>query len=341
MRRFPTLRVIALAALAVVSCGAQALAQSGGDDLAAIRARGELVCGVGGASPGFSVNDGGTWRGIDADYCRAIAAAVLGDAAKVRFVPVSAGARFEALVRGDVDVLARSTTWTLEREAGQGIAFAAINYFDGQGFLVRADSGIGSPRQFEAATICVGVATTSERNLADWGRALRLGFKTLALPYTEAVTAFVERRCEVFTSDSSALAALRTAQGGRADRYVLLPELISKEPLAIAVRKADWRLFDVVRWVHHALLTAEELDLSSAVVGQARQSGNPDIQRLFGTIGESGRLLGLEPGWAARMVAQVGNYREIYERSLGALGLPRGANLLWLHGGLHYAPPMR
>jgi general L-amino acid transport system substrate-binding protein len=341
MRRSWNLRGLAAAVILSLSTVSDGLAQPGADTLGNIRARGELICGVGGASPGFSVSELGTWRGIDADYCRAIASAVLGDASKVRFVAVPAETRFEGLVRGDIDVLARSTTWTLEREAGQGIAFAAINYFDGQGFLVRADSGIGSPRQFEGATVCVGVATTSERNLAEWSRALRLRFTTLALPYTEAVAAFLDRRCEVFTSDSTALAALRATQGGRASRYVLLPELISKEPLAIALRKGDARFFDVVRWVHHALLTAEELDLSSAVVGQARQSGNPDIQRLFGTIGESGRLLGLEPGWAARMVAQVGNYREIYERSLGALGLPRGANLLWLHGGLHYAPPMR
>lgn len=318
-----------------------AVAQVATDTVASIRARGDLVCGVSGISPGFSVLDGSNWRGLDVDYCRAVASVVLGNADRVRFVVASASRRFEMLGTGEIDLLARSTTWTLEREAGREIAFVGVSYYDGQGFLVRRDGGIGSARQLEGATICVGTATTTERNLVEWGRSMRLRFTVVALEYREAVAAFFEQRCDALTSDSSALAALRAAQGLRRNLYALMPEVISKEPLGPAVRKGDWRFFDVVRWTHFALLAAEEIGVTRATIDEARDSPNPDVQRLFGRVGQSGIALGLDADWGARLVRQVGNYGEIWERNIEPLGVRRGPNLLWLHGGLHYAPPMR
>ena len=328
-------------AAALVAAAALGAGAASADTVADIRARGQLLCGVGAGSPGFSVEERGAWRGLDADYCRAVAAVVLGDATKVRIVPVSAARRFEVLTNGEVDMLARSTTWSLEREAGQRIAFAGINYYDGQAFMVRRDSGIGSARQIEGKTVCVAAATSSEQNLAEYGRAMRLHFTTLALPYTEAVAAFFDQRCDMLTSDASALAALRIGQGPRADRFTLLPEIISKEPLGPLVRKDDWRFFDIVRWTHFALLNAEELDITSTTIEGMRNSANPDIQRFFGRLGQSGTLLGLENDWAAQLVRQVGSYREVWERNIAPLGLLRGPNLLWIQGGLQYAPPMR
>jgi general L-amino acid transport system substrate-binding protein len=316
-----------------------ATAQGGG--VAAIRARGQLVCGVGAASPGFAVQDARGWRGIDVDYCRAVASVLLGDPARLRIVVTTAERGYAMLASGEVDMLARSATWTLEREAGLGVAFPIVSYYDGQGFLVHRNGGIGSMRQLDGATVCVGAGTTTEQNLGEWARAMRLRVNALALDYREAVAAFLGRRCDALTGDSSALGAVRAAQGGNAERFALLPELISKEPLGPLLRKGDWPLFDILRWTHFALLTAEELGVSSSSIEEARGSPSPDVQRLFGRVGQSGRLLGLEPDWAARLVRQVGNYGEVWERNIAPLGLPRGLNLLWLHGGLHYAPPMR
>jgi general L-amino acid transport system substrate-binding protein len=333
----------ALAAGVAVWAAAPAAAQPNGDTVAAIRNRGSLACGVSPNSPGFAEQDAlGAWRGLDVDYCRALASVILGDAAKARPVAVPATRRFEILRSGEIDVLARNTSWTLERDVGHEVAFVGITYFDGLGFLAHLSKGINSVRQAEALSVCVEVATTTEQNLAEYARTLRLHWTAVAIEGADAAAAaFLARRCDVLAGDVSALAAFRAAQGSRAGSYVLLPEVISKEPLGPVIRKGDWRFFDIARWTHFAMLTAEELNITSATVEQFRESANPDIQRFFGTTGQSGRMLGLDADWGARLVRQVGHYGEAWERNIAPLGLLRGPNLLWNQGGLQYAPPMR
>jgi general L-amino acid transport system substrate-binding protein len=344
MRRIlSALGALGLGALGGALACASALAQPAADTLGAVRARGVLACGVAPSDPGFSIPDSrGVWRGLDVDTCRAVAAAVLGDAEKVRFVPSSTQQRFTMLQSGEVDLLARNTTWTLGREAQLGLAFAGINFYDGQGFLVRRDLGVASARELDGATVCVHPGTTTEQNLSDWFRSHRLRFSPVLIESTEELRgAFLAGRCDAFTGDTSTLAAFRTAQGPDAGRFAILPEVISKEPLGPAVRQGDWRWFHIVRWVQFAMIAAEEIGIARGTIDQFASSQNPDVQRLLGRSGELGAALGLENDWVARVVAQVGNFGEVWERNITPMGVPRGVNDLWTRGGLHYAPPLR
>ncbi|MBL6458790.1 amino acid ABC transporter substrate-binding protein [Belnapia sp. T6] len=321
--------------------GAQA--QPSADTLAAIKARGQLVCGVSINAIGFAVPDNrGTFRGLDVDACRAIAAAILGDANKVRFVPTTTQVRFTALQSGEVDVLIRNTTWSLGREAQLGLAFASINFYDGQGFMVKKSSGVTSAKQLDGATVCVQPGTTTELNLADWFRANNLRFTPVIIEQVEEIrTAFVNGRCDAYTNDASSLASFRASQGAAGEDYLLLPEIISKEPLGAVVRKGDWRFFDVVRWSHFAMVSAEELGITSQNIDSFASSPNPDVQRLLGRTGEFGKAMGIENDWAVKIIRQVGNLGETWERNITPLGIPRGINALWNKGGLQYAPPIR
>ncbi len=319
------------------------------DTVAAIRARGQLVCGVSPSAAGFATQSGSTWKGFEVDYCRAVASVVLGDAEKVRIVPVPAGQRFAGLEQGEIDLLTRNTTWTLEREAGNNIAFAAITYYDGQGFMLRDERGIRRVQQMDGLKVCVEAATTTEQNVAEYARAMRMRLTVVPVAdATKAQAAFLAGFCDALTSDLSVLAGFRRSLGSRADEFSLLGEIISKEPLSMVVRRGDWRFFDIVRWTHFAMVAAEELNMDGETLRQLRSRSEADlagagteVQRLLGRVGASGRLLGLDPDWAARLVIQVGNYREVWERNIGPLGIRRGLNLTWNQGGLLYAPPMR
>ena len=337
-------RIAGVAAAAVVALAGQAYAQSAPDTVAAIRARGSLICGVAINSPGFAMPDSrGEFRGIDVDTCRAVAAAILGDATKVRFVPNTAVQRFPMLQSGELDMLARNTTWTLGRETSLGLAFAGINFYDGQGFMVRRSANVTSARQLDGATVCVQPGTTTELNLADYFRTNRMRFTPVVIESVEEIrAAFVSGRCDAYTNDASSLASFRATRTTDREDFVLLPEIISKEPLGPTVRKGDWRFFDIVRWSLYAQIAAEELGVTSANVEEmARTSTNPDVQRLLGRTGDLGQSMGLTNDWAVRIIRQVGNYGEMYERNITPIGIPRGVNNLWTNGGLHYAPPIR
>jgi general L-amino acid transport system substrate-binding protein len=320
-----------------------AAAQGSADTVAAIRARGQLVCGVAGQVAGFSAPDSrGEMRGLDADTCRSVAAAIFGDAAKVRFVNVTPQSRFTALQSGEIDMLARNTTWTLSREASLGLEFASINMYDGQGFMVKQALGVKSARDLGGASICVLPGTTTELNVTDYFRSLNMTFTPVVIETVEEVErAFVAGRCDAYTTDVSSLAAFRSSQGPNAGNYLLLPEVISKEPLGAMIRKGDWKFFDIVRWTHFAQLTAEELGITSQNVASFADSTNPDVQRFTGKTGDLGKMLGLQPDWAVQVVRQLGNYGEVWERNITPLGVQRGINNLWSKGGLQYAPPMR
>jgi general L-amino acid transport system substrate-binding protein len=335
------LRSIAFVALALVPALAHA-----GKTLEGVRQRGAVSCGVNTSAPGFSATDSqGRWQGLDVDLCRAVAAAVLGDAGKVRFVPLNSQQRFAALQSGEIDVLSRNTTWSLTRDASLGIVFTGINYFDGQGFMVPKKLKVDSAKKLGGATVCVQAGTTSEKNVADFFRANNLKYKSVVFDTAEAIqSAFFSGRCQAYTTDMSDLAGARTKTANPGD-YVILPEVVSKEPLGPAVRRGDDEWFAVVKWVHYAMLEAEEAGLTQANVdAQRAESKDPLVQRLLGVGEDTGQLLGLDREWAYRVVKQVGNYGESFERNLGPktpLALPRGANQLWSRGGLMYAPPVR
>jgi general L-amino acid transport system substrate-binding protein len=334
----------ALGAALLTAAPAFAQAPPPADTVAAIRARGALTCTVSPSTVGFSLPDSqGVWRGIDVDYCRAVATAMLGDPNRIRIVPSSTQQRFTMLQSGEVDMIVRTTTWTLAREASLGMVFAGINVYDGQGFMVHRDSGVTSARQLNGATVCVQPGTTTELNMADFFRTNNLRYTPVVIESIEEIrNAFITRRCDAYTNDSSSLASFAASQGANANRYLLLPEIISKEPLGPAIRKGDWRFFDIVRWSLFAQIAAEELGVTSANVEElARTSANPDIQRLLGRTGDLGQSMGLSNDWAVRIIRQVGNYGEMYERSITPIGIPRGVNNLWNNGGLHYAPPIR
>jgi general L-amino acid transport system substrate-binding protein len=330
-----------LLAAALVPAAARA-----GKTLDAVKARGEVACGVNTSAPGFSATDSqGRWQGLDVDTCRAVAAAVLGDAGKVKFVPLNSQQRFAALQAGEIDVLSRNTTWSLTRDASLGIAFTGINYFDGQGFMVPKKLKVESARKLGGATVCVQAGTTSEKNVADFFQAAGLKYKTVVFDTAEAIqSAFFAGRCQAYTTDMSDLAGARTKTAKPGD-YVILPEVISKEPLGPSVRRGDDEWFAIVKWVGYAMLEAEEAGLTQASVDkQKAESKDPVVQRLLGVSEDTGKLLGLDKEWAYRIVKQVGNYGESFEKNLGPktpLGLPRGANQLWNKGGLMYAPPVR
>jgi general L-amino acid transport system substrate-binding protein len=335
---------VQLALLSALIAPAPALA---GKTLDAVKQRGQVACGVNTSAPGFSAADSqGRWQGIDVDLCRAVAAAVLGDAAKVRFVPLNSQQRFAALQAGEIDILSRNTTWTLTRDASLGIVFTgAINYYDGQGFMVPKKLNVASAKKLGGATVCVQAGTTSEKNVAEYFAANGIKYKAVVFDTAEAIqAAFFAGRCQAYTTDMSDLAGARTHASNPGD-FVVLPEVISKEPLGPAVRRGDDEWFQIVRWAFYATLEAEELGLSRANADKMKaESKDPSVQRMLGNGDDTGKLLGLDKDWSFRIVKQVGNYGESFEANMGPktpLGLPRGVNKLWTQGGLMYAPPLR
>lgn len=317
-----------------------------GKTLDSVRQRGEISCGVSGGLAGFAAPDSkGEWRGLDVDVCRAVAAAVLGDPRKIKWVPLNAQQRFTALQSGEIDVLSRNTTWTLTRDAGLGLNFTTIVFHDGQGFMVSRKSGITSARQLDNAVICVQSGTTTEKNLADYLRTQKIKARSVVFEgYEASLKAFFSGRCQAYTTDASGLTAILQRETRDPREYRILPELISKEPLAPVVRRGDDEWFAIVKWVINALINAEELGITQENIDRQRSSGDPSIQRLLGASDDTGKTLTLDREWAYRAIRAVGNYGEIFDRNLGAnspLQLPRGANQLWNQGGLIYAPPVR
>jgi general L-amino acid transport system substrate-binding protein len=330
---------LAVAAAALLASGALH-AQS---TLEAVKAKGYVQCGVNTGLAGFSQPDSrGAWKGLDVDVCRAVAAAVFGDAAKVRYTPLTAQQRFTALQSGEIDILSRNTTWTLSRDTSLGLNFAGVNYYDGQGFMVPKKLGVTSAKQLNGATICVQPGTTTELNLADYFRSHKMTFKPVVIEKLEEVTnAYFSGRCDVYTTDVSGLVSTRGSRAPNPADHVILPEVISKEPLGPVVRHGDDRWFDIVKWSLFAMLEAEELGLTSKNIDQQASSTNPSIQRFVGASGGLGKMLGLDDRWAYNIVKQVGNYGESFDANLKPLGFDRGLNNLWTHGGLMYAPPLR
>jgi len=315
-----------------------------GKNLDAIKSNGTIKCGVSTGLAGFSIADSkGQYTGLDADFCKALAAAVLGDAAKVTFVPLSAQQRFTALQSGEVDLLSRNTTWTLTRDASLGLLFAGVTFYDGQGFMVPKSLGVKSAKELDGAEVCVQTGTTTELNLADFFRANGISFKPVVFEsLEESKTAFFNGRCQAYTTDSSGLASIRSADASNPDDYVILPEIISKEPLGPAVRRGDDEWFTIVKWMIYGLIEAEEKGVTSKNVDEMKSSQDPTIQRLVGVSGDMGTMLGLDNEWAVRAIKAVGNYGELYERNVLPIGLPReGPNALWTKGGLMYAIPLR
>ena len=333
-------RIAATAAFALTAFSGVAAAQS---TLDAVKAKGFVQCGVNTGLAGFSAPDSqGNWKGIDVDVCRAVAAAVFGDAQKVRFTPTTAQQRFQALQSGEVDILARNTTWTLTRDTSLGLDFLATSFYDGQGFMVKKALGVKSAKELNGATVCVQPGTTTELNLADYFRANKMQFKPVVIEkLDEVVGAFIAGRCDVYTTDMSGLASTRSSQGAQADQYVILPEVISKEPLGPAVRHGDNKWADIVRWSFYSMVEAEEYGVTSKNVDEMMNSANPNVQRLVGKTGDFGQMLGLDNKWSYNIIKQVGNYGESYERNIKPIGLERGVNDLWTKGGLMYAPPVR
>jgi general L-amino acid transport system substrate-binding protein len=317
-----------------------------GKDLDAVKARGQLICGVNTGVAGFALADSqGKWVGLDVDVCRAVAAAIFGDAEKVKYVPTTAQQRFTALQSGEVDILSRTTTITLTRDTALGFDFTGINYYDGQGFMVSKKLGVKSAKELNGATVCVQPGTTTELNLADYFRANKMTFKPVVIEKVEEVrAAFFSGRCDVFTTDASGLYSTRAANAPNPDDYVILPEIISKEPLGPAVRHGDNQFADIVRWAFNAMLEAEEYGISSKNVDEMLKSDNPSIKRILGVTPGMGKALGVDEAWVVNIVKQVGNYGESFERNVGMgspLKIDRGLNKLWTQGGLQYAPPIR
>jgi general L-amino acid transport system substrate-binding protein len=312
--------------------------------LDAVRSKGYVQCGVNaGPLAGFSAPDSkGVWKGIDVDVCRAVAATVFGDAAKVRYTPLTAQQRFTALQSGEVDILSRNTTWTITRDTSLGLNFVGVNYYDGQGFMVHKKLNVKSATQLNGATVCVQPGTTTELNLADYFRANRMTFKPVVIEtLPEVQNAYFAGRCDVFTTDHSGLISVRASRAPNPADHVILPEIISKEPLGPAVRHGDDRWFDVVKWSMFAMLEAEEMGLTSKNIDQQASSQNPSIQRIVGATGDVGKMLGVDNKWAYNIIKQVGNYGESFDANLKPLGFERGLNRLWNQGGLMYAPPIR
>lgn len=335
------MRVLGLAGLAMALAAPPALAQS---TLDAVKKRGQLNCGVNGQLPGFSVRGSQGWAGLDVDMCRAVAAAVLGDVAKVNFVPLTAQQRFDELQAGKVDVLARNSTITLQRDVGTGVDFAAVNFYDGQSFAVSRKIGVTAPSGLASSKICVVKGTTHEANMTNWFRARRYTVQPVQFDTADAMyDAFFASRCAAMTQDATALASALTARNKQTD-YMVLPQLISREPLGPYVRRGDDQWTDVVRWSFQAMLAAEELALTKDGVAAERQSGDPEVRQLLGVIPGNGKALGLDEDWAYNIIRQVGNYGESFDRNLGArspLKLERGQNALASKGGLMYPLPMR
>jgi general L-amino acid transport system substrate-binding protein len=320
-----------------------------GKDLDAVKARGNLICGIGEGTAGFMMADSrGKWTGLDVDVCRAVAAAVFGDAEKVKYTPLSAQQRFTALQSGEVDLLSNNTTMTLTRDTALGLDFTAVTYYDGQGFLVPKKLNVKSAKELNGATVCVAPGTTTELNLADYFRANKMTFKPVVIEKVDEIRgAFFSGRCDVYTNDSSSLYATRAANPPpplKSEDFVVLPEIISKEPLAPAVRHGDNQFADIIRWSQYAMLEAEEYGINSKNVDDMLKSDNPSIKRILGVTPGMGKALGVDEKWVYNIIKQVGNYGESFERNVGSgspLKIERGLNKLWTQGGLQYAPPIR
>ena len=327
------------AVLAIAASGASAATL---DD---IKAKGFVQCGVSQGLPGFSNPDSdGNWSGMDVDVCRAVAAATFGDASAVKYTPLSAKERFTALQSGEVDMLSRNTTWTATRDTSLGLNFAGVNYYDGQGFMVRTSLGVNSALELSGASICTNTGTTTELNVGDYFRANNMEFELVAFEKAdEVVAAYDAGRCDVYTTDASGLYAQRLKLTNPGE-HTVLPEIISKEPLGPVVRQGDDQWFNLVKWTHFCMVNAEELGVTSANAADMAGSDNPAIKRLLGTEGEFGSNLGVGNDWCANIVSQVGNYGEVFDRNVGPntpLAISRGVNALWTDGGLQYAPPIR
>jgi general L-amino acid transport system substrate-binding protein len=328
---------LALAATASQAQAPQTLGQ--------VKSRGILNCGANTGLAGFAMPDAqGNWKGLDVELCRAISATIFNDPAKVKFIPLSAKDRFTALQSGEVDVLVRNTTWTMSRDTSLGLLFTGVNYYDGQGFMVRKKLGVTSALQLSGASVCTQQGTTTELNLADFFRANNLKYEVVAFATSdETVKAYDSGRCDAFTTDASGLYSERLKLTAP-DDHMVLPEIISKEPLGPSTRNNDQQWFNLVKWVHFAMLNAEELGVTQANVDEMLKSPNPEIKRLLGTEGKFGEAIGLTPDWAYRIIKHVGNYGESFERNVGSgslLKIARGQNALWTKGGLQYAPPVR
>jgi general L-amino acid transport system substrate-binding protein len=313
--------------------------------LKTVKDRGMLSCGVSQGLPGFSSpDDKGTWTGLDVDVCRAIAATIFNDPTKVKFVPLSAKDRFTALQSGEIDVLSRNTTWTLSRDTTLGANFTGVTYYDGQGFIVKKSLKVNSALELNSASVCVQTGTTTEQNLADYFKGNNMKYEVIAFGTAdEAVKAYESGRCDVFTTDVSGLYAERLKLANPAD-HVVLPEVISKEPLGPMVRHGDDQWFDLVKWVLFAMINAEELGITQKNIDEMVKSDKPELKRAFGTDGNLGEQLGLTKDWVIRIVKAVGNYGEAFDRNVGGgskLGIARGLNQLWTKGGIQYAPPIR
>ena len=336
------------AAVSVAMAGA---AQAG--TLDDVRQKGFLQCGVSQGLPGFSNPDEqNNWTGMDVDFCRAVAAAVLGDPQKVKFTPLSAKERFTALQSGEIDILSRNTTWTMSRDTSLGLKFAGIMYYDGQGFIINSTKfpEVKSAAQLAGATVCTQTGTTTELNLADYFKSNNMEYKLVAFEKNEeALAAYQDGRCDVYTTDQSGLYSVRLKLA-KPEENVVLPEIISKEPLGPVVRQGDDAWFNVVKWTYFALVNAEELGITSQNIEEMKASKNPEVQRLLGVENADGSAagfgtgIGLDEAWAANLLKATGNYGEIFERNVGVntpLKIARGKNALWKDGGLQYAPPIR
>lgn len=337
--------VFGLGLVAIAATGASA------GTLDDVKTKGFVQCGVSQGLIGFSNPDSANnWTGMDVDFCRAVAAAIFNDPTKVKFTPLSAKERFTALQSGEVDLLSRNTTWTMSRDTSLGLKFAGVMYYDGQGFMVRKSLGVTSALQLDGATVCTNTGTTTELNLADYFKAHNMKYQVVAIEDSNQVRqAYDEGRCDIFTTDQSGLYAERL-QLKNPDDNIILPEIISKEPLGPVVRQGDDAWFNVVKWTYYALLNAEELGITQANVDQMKTSTNPEVQRILGVQNSDGSAagfgtgIGLDEAWVVQILKGVGNYGEIFERNVGAntpLKIARGKNALWRDGGLQYAPPIR
>ena len=336
-----TLPIVATAAALVFAAGfTQASTKE------EVAKRGVFNCGVSTGLPGFSIADEkGVWAGIDVDVCKAIAAATLGDATKIKYIPLNAKERFTALQSGEIDALVRGTTWTLTRDTSLGLNFTGVNYYDGQGFLVSKKLGVKSALELDGAAVCIQAGTTSELNLADYFKENNMTYKAVVFDTHDATAkAFDNGRCDVLTSDQSQLYGLRTHLS-RPEEAVVLPEVISKEPLGPVVRQGDDAWFNIVKWSLNAMIQAEELGVTQANVDEMKaNSKSPSVRRLLGLEGIAGKGLGLNDDWAYQIIKQVGNYGEVFERNVGTgspLKIERGLNALWSKGGIMYTPPLR
>jgi general L-amino acid transport system substrate-binding protein len=332
-------------AVALAMVGATGAAVAQGNTLASVKSRGVVNCGVAPGAPGFAFpDDKGNWSGLDVDFCRAVAAAIFNDPSKVSFKPLTAKERFTALQSGEVDVLSRTTTWTMSRDSAMGLSFVGITYVDGQGLMVPKKLGVKSAKELDGASVCVATGTTTELNLADYFRSNNMTYKPVVFEKVDEVNAAYDAgRCDVYTTDQSGLYSQRLRLKNP-DDHVVLPEIISKEPLGPSVRQGDFQWFTLNKWVYFALLNAEELGVTSKNVDEMLKSTNPEVRRLVGAEGDFGKAIGLDNDWVVRILKGVGNYGEIFERNVGPntpLKIGRGLNNLWTKGGIQYAPPIR